>query len=134
MRDILFRGRRTNNGDFVCGGYAYDTAWKKHFITHNTMWGSVVLCEVDGNTIGQYTGIDDKHDVHIYEGDIVKMKIETGPNAGFEWPNMTVAFADGAFSLMKRNGYVHCALGGLAPTITLEVVGNIHEQDEGAVL
>ena len=134
MRDILFRGRKVDSSTFVCGGYTRDEAWKKDFIVMNTIFGTLALAEVDGNTVSQYTGIDDKHDVHIYEGDIVKMKIETGPNAGFEWPNMTVAFADGAFSLMKRNGYVHCALGGLAPTITLEVVGNIHEQDEGAVL
>lgn len=76
MREILFRGKRTDNGEWVKGFYCMFNG-KKHLIY--TGYAEVdcgdyypVGYEVDPKTIGQYTGMDDRNDTKIFEGDIVE--------------------------------------------------------------
>ena len=68
MREILFRGKRKDNGEWVYGNYAYtDTFGGKHWIFQNKAFEH----EVDENTICQYTGLTDKNGNKIWENDIV---------------------------------------------------------------
>lgn len=74
MREILFRGKRTDNGEWVHGQYAYllnarteDGEPIKHMIVDGTPFGQTV----DPSTVGQYTGLTDKNGKKIFEGDIV---------------------------------------------------------------
>ena len=134
MREILFRGKainrnpyceyRTNyqNGDWVFG--LVSKVWSKYDEAEMTNEDGVSGIEVDYKTIGQYTGLDDKNGVPIFEGDIVLKRTHHGKKP------FPVTFTDGMF---------HCGWGGGSSTAThgytladkqIEVVGNIYDNPE----
>lgn len=69
MREILFRGKRIDNGEWVYGllcrvGDTYANIVEK---------STEVMCTVLTNTIGQSTGLTDKNGKKIFEGNIVRL-------------------------------------------------------------
>ena len=80
MREILFRGKRVDNGEWVYGYYYYDALYDEHIITFNDFSGGdgrveplhlMQVVAVDPETVGQATGMTDKNKIKIYEGDVV---------------------------------------------------------------
>ena len=137
MREILFRGKKIDNGEWVYGflSKSRDVKGKLSYCIDyeekEVMCSSIVFPE----TVGQYTGLTDKNGKKIFEGDILRLKrfgnIEWGKIvfntnvAEFEfWRKVTVG-AYGEKATRKEN---LCAF--TAATSYVDIRGNIHDNPE----
>ena len=74
MRDILFRGRRTDNKEWA---YGYLVQNKNYAVIVQQIRKSALKFKLEVHrvsieTVGQYTGVDDINGVKIFERSIIK--------------------------------------------------------------
>ena len=74
MRDIIFRGQRVDDEEWVAGYYVncHNVKSEPHTAGHFIVEYPDKWHEIYTSTIGQYTGLCDCNDTRIFEGDIVE--------------------------------------------------------------
>lgn len=100
IKNYLFRAKELNGGKWVSGYYAPFASNRglKHAIYTGVEKGCVIPIAVDIDTIEQYTGLHDKNDMRIFDGDIARVKYE-----GKTFVGVIQYDAYGVFIFVARN-------------------------------
>ena len=138
MRDIIFRGKRIDNGEWILNSETY-------IRDGDGTWLSDKECnvvKVDPNTVGQFTGLLDKNGVRVFEGDLLrkppKDQYEETSFVLFEVfyhdGNMCDSHIGWQFNRLHFQGNIcgHSGWERFRPEYTgnMIVVGNIHDNLE----
>ena len=117
MREILFRGKRINSGEWAYGDLlTCDDEMEIYSESHGENGGWVIP-----GTVGEYTGLTDKNGVKIFEGDIIRRKRIDG-----NWYSYEVFWWENCWGI---KGGAEVALL-ILPLCGLQVIGNIHDNPE----
>ena len=124
-REILFRGARVCDGHFVNGSLVEvngecDSNESVPHIVISYGPDTFDWFEVEPETVGQYTGIDDREGEKIFEGDIFKI--------GAENNIYTVRFDYGCFLAYEDD--VQVGILAELSTMFIKKIGNIHDNKE----
>ena len=147
MREILFRGKRVDNGEWIYGYYARkgnDPENYKHFIVFSNEDNFdcrllnypfyLAEIEVDPLTVGQYIGLTDKNGNKIFEGDIIKRTHHYG--SPFDDDN--TIYTDKNTAEIKWDKENACFMFDIYPFVGMyldsenewEVIGNVIDNPE----
>lgn len=122
-REILFRGKRLDNNKWLYGSHFTDSG-EDYIIPQNLLGiNDYEECQVDQNTVGQFTGLRDKNGVKIFEGDIVKCETFVYKVA---YDNKRIA----SFFLRRDVDMYRHYFGEAMDSDDCEVIGNIYDNPE----
>lgn len=141
MREILFKAKRIDNGEWV-EGYLFDNGFdgeeKKYFVggliiekyngTACDEWDIIGIdfCEVAPKTLCQFTGLCDKNGKRIWENDVVWL-VYDGEEHIYQiiWDNSELDFkaTNGEENYGSNFEYLLCC-------DEIEVIGNIFDNPE----
>lgn len=98
---------------------------------HPVITDGAISVPVDPETVGQYTGLEDKNGKEVWEGDIVKAPLLDpifGDVLSDAFDNVEIAFNNGSFVVAYYKGRHNIYLQDLHSMV--EVIGNIHDNPE----
>lgn len=156
MREILFRGKRIDNGEWVEGClvnnlwiHSKDSSPIYEIITgagNNSDWDGIgedenCTVKVNPESVSQFTGLHDKHKKQIFEGDILKLDETPDILKGTEfqysddishhiiyWDDKTARFFD---TRLEDGDSLTAELDGdLSFVSDCIIIGNIHDNPE----
>lgn len=129
MREIKFRGKRIDNGEWVYGYLIGTDAIVGNIVDWDSEYFCTEFwCKVDPETVGQYTGLKDSKGKEIYEGDILRVPdlYETPENTETTYHVEVIEFKNFSFNLGNS------PLGEDYEYVSdeCEIIGNIHDNPE----
>lgn len=133
MREILFHGKRKDNGEWVEGFYLSNDK-EVYIITQEEVTNSLDsgellhacwVHEVDPETVGWFTDSYDKNKKRIFNGDLVELR---GIYAKDVVLFVEIAPCNGAFGV-DPGGKFYFGLTELLRNYEATVVGNIHDAE-----
>ena len=142
MREILFRGKQIDNGEWV-EGYLYKTYDGKYEISNYNADLNIerYTSNVIPETIGQYTGLNDRDGNRIFEGDILqygdKKLVVWWNDESFQWQAKEKQEGLCTFDGHRTVGvWNNIDMGWIAAEIpcvgkmTTYIIGNIYDNPE----
>jgi len=149
MREIKFRGKRLDNGEWVVGSL-FNSIWRKSadgsrvcYIFPDNMlddngggdcWEDFAEVaeqyEVDPNTVGQFTGLKDRNAREIYEGDILKSARDGRLYVVKFWSGMFYASVEECNKGVYGGFPLHVLTVDGKGGYRCEIVGNVHDNLE----
>lgn len=139
MREIVFRGKRRDTGEWVEGYFVHcKSEWEEERVaeiippeTDRIYRGEYDLYdvhEVDPKTVGQFTGLTDKNGTRIFEGDIVDIDIGYLKRRGVVFYEESAA----KFGLEMEGAEKNFSFLGrqMVKMYNVTVIGNIHDNKE----
>ena len=137
MREILFKAKRIDNGEWIEGnllnldsdsGYCYIVPT---YETASTLPIKSLILDrmklVDPETLCQFTGLYDKNGKKIWENDIVFVTDKNGCSGQISTGFGDVIFIEGMWYI---NGRVQEVLYDINKVFQIEVIGNIFDNPE----
>ena len=138
-REVIFRGKRLDNGKWLYGDLMHDNH-QGCYIYPNDCTGLYTENKVDPDTVGEFTGMRDRHGKKVFEGDVVRRR-----DSAFGYVDTGVVKYDfhlGAFvleyesygrtyqSTFKKGFSDNDGKCTIEETYSYEVIGNIHNNPE----
>ena len=134
MREILFRGKRSDTGEWIYGDLrqdkdletAYIGGWD-YFTADYALQREPFEYPVSPETVGQFTGLTDKNGNRIFEGDIIEAHFdELFPDLA---TTLIVVWSDYGWFGRDMEGNVD-SLECKWVSDFFEIIGNIHDNPE----
>ena len=134
-REIKFRGKRIDNGEWVYGNYAFHKFPLSTDVDHMIIVDGLKPYTIDPETLGQYIGIKDAISKEKYEGDIVKITFNTNLSDKPFYIGVIEYRDDQDYPAFDLNPWIDCEMNALSwlksesdeSVTTYEVIGNIHD-------
>ena len=128
MREILFKAKRIDNGEWVEGYYRRIPCMRllEHYIMPQNPKNRMEQYAINLDTLCQYTGLTDKNGVKIWENDILKANLDDdfAEDTTYEW----VKWYESGFYTYEDNSLV--SILDIWDTENFEVCGNVFDNPE----
>lgn len=145
---IKSRGKRKDNGEWVCGSYLFDETNNRHYVgtmyfpktemangcggrrhgKETSKYQAIGLFEVNPETVGQFIGENDKNDKELYTGEIV-LDIY-GDKKVIVWDGDQFSFCLHNIEFWGHKNYSPYPMGEVVFLDQLESIGNIYDNSE----
>jgi hypothetical protein len=122
MEKILFRGMRTDNGEWVKGFYVEDALQANNLIAKSAIQpNGCYPIEINPETLGQY-----RPDIKAFDGDWIKAQTNTSPTSSIEG---FLDFQDMECVIEQNDNHFPICSFAVIDRLTIEVTGeNIYDK------